>query len=201
MTVSILLADDEGLIRSALATLLPIEGDIRVIAEASTGTEAVSAFDRLRPDVAVLDLEMPERNGLDVARHILTTAPGHAVLILTRHARPGTLRDALRIGVRGFLGKDADPAIIATAIAEVAAGGRYVDATITAQALINDVPLTEREKDVLRVASDGYSVQDMASILHLAPGTVRNYLSSAIGKTHTTTRHDAARYAREHDWL
>ncbi|GAA1770714.1 hypothetical protein GCM10009747_34910 [Agromyces humatus] len=144
---------------------------------------------------------MPERDGLDVAGHILSTSPGHAVLLLTRHARPGTLRKALRLGVRGFLGKDADPALIAAAIVEVAAGGRYVDATISAQALISDIPLTERETDVLRVASDGYSVQDIARILHLAPGTVKNYLSSAIGKTHTTTRHDAARYAREHDWL
>jgi two-component system, NarL family, response regulator DesR len=201
MTIAVLLADDERLIRSALATLLPLEGDIRVVAEASTGTEAVSAFERLHPDVAVLDLEMPERDGLDVAAHILSTSPGHAVLLLTRHARPGTLRKALRLGVRGFLGKDADPALIAAAIAEVAAGGRYVDATISAQALINDIPLTERESDVLRVASDGYSVQDIARILHLAPGTVKNYLSSAISKTHTTTRHDAARYAREHDWL
>jgi two-component system response regulator DesR len=201
MTIAVLLADDERLIRSALATLLPLEGDIRVVAEASTGTEAVSAFERHRPDVAVLDLEMPERDGLDVAQHILSTSPGHAVLLLTRHARPGTLRKALRLGVRGFLGKDADPALIAAAIAEVAAGGRYVDASISAQALINDIPLTEREQDVLRVASDGYSVQDIARILYLAPGTVKNYLSSAIGKTHTTTRHDAARYAREHDWL
>ncbi|WP_418155922.1 response regulator transcription factor [Actinoalloteichus caeruleus] len=201
MTITVLLADDERLIRSALATLLPLEGDIDVVAEAGTGTEAVAAFERLRPDVAVLDLEMPELDGLHAAERILDQVPGQAVLMLTRYARPGTLRSALRLGVRGFLGKDSEASLIASAVAEVAAGGRYVDANISAQALIDDCPLTERERDVLRVAGDGYSVKDMAKILHLAPGTVRNYLSSAIQKTHTNTRHDAARYAREHDWL
>ncbi len=201
MTITVLLADDEGLIRTALATLLPLEGDLEILAEASDGSEAIQRFDELQPDVALLDLEMPEKDGLDVAKHILTSSPGHAVVILTRHARPGVLRTALRLGVRGFLGKDADPSLIAKVAAEVAAGGRYVDAAISAQALIEDCPLTERERDVLRVAGEGYSVSAIAQILHLAPGTIRNYLSSAIGKTHTTNRHDAARHAREHDWL
>lgn len=199
--ISVLLADDEGLIRSALATLLPLEGDIRVVAEVADGAAAVAAFVEHRPDVAVLDLEMPELDGLDAAGRILADHPDQAVVILTRHARPGTLRSALRLGVRGFVGKDTEPAVIAGAIAEVAAGGRFIDGNVSAQALIEDCPLTERERDVLRVAGDGYSVKDMARILHLAEGTIRNYLSSAIQKTHTTTRHDAARHARERDWL
>ena len=201
MTTSVLLADDEGLIRSALATLLPLEGDFAVVAEAEDGREALAAFERYRPDVLVLDLEMPGLTGLEVAERALRAHPEQSVVILTRHARPGNLRSALRHGVRGFISKDADPSRIAAAIAEVAAGGRYIDAAISAQALIEDCPLTERERDVLRVASDGYSVRDIAKMLHLAPGTVRNYLSSAIGKTHTKTRHDAARIARERDWL
>lgn len=201
MSITVVLADDEGLIRSALATLLPLEGDIEVVAEAGDGHEALAAYREQRPDVLVLDLEMPGLDGLDVAGRVLADAPGQAVVLLTRHARPGTLRSALRLGVRGFLSKHAEPGHIAGAIAVVAEGGRYVDAAISSQALTQDCPLTERERDVLRVASDGYSVVDIARILHLAPGTVRNYLSSAIGKTQTTNRHDAARYARENDWL
>lgn len=201
MTLSVLLADDERLIRSALSTLLPLEADVDVVAEAATGAEAVDLFVRHRPDVVVLDLEMPELDGLGAAERILHRAPGHPVLMVTRHARPGTLRSALRIGVRGFVGKDADPAVIAEAIVRVATGERYVDPAISAQALMDDCPLTDRERDVLRVTSDGYSVRDIARILHLSPGTVRNYLSSAIQKTHTATRHDAARHAREHGWL
>lgn len=201
MTISVVLADDEGLIRTALATLLPLEGDIAVVAEAADGHEALAAFTEHRPDVLVLDLEMPGLDGLDVAGSVLADHPEQPILMLTRHARPGMLRSALKLGVRGFLGKHSAPDTIAEAIAHVAAGGRHVDSSVSAQALIDDCPLTEREKDVLRVASDGYSVADIARILHLAPGTVRNYLSSAIGKTHTSTRHDAARYAREQGWI
>lgn len=201
MTTTVVLADDEGLIRTALATLLPLEGDIAVVAEASTGDDALAQFSEHRPDVLVLDLEMPGLDGLDVAERVLAVHPQQSILMLTRHARPGTLRRALRLGVRGFLGKHSEPATIAEAIATVAAGGRHVDAAVSAQALIDDCPLTERELDVLRVASDGYSVADMARILHLAQGTVRNYLSSAITKTHTSTRHDAARHAREQGWI
>ena len=201
MTVRVVLADDEGLIRAALATLLPLEGDIAVVAEAAEGVEALAAYEEHSPDVLVLDLEMPELDGLDVAARVLASHPEQSILMLTRHARPGMLRSALKLGVRGFLGKQSSPAVIAEAIAHVAGGGRHVDPSVSAQALIDDCPLTERERDVLRVASDGYSVADMSRILHLAQGTVRNYLSSAIGKTHTTTRHDAARFAREQGWI
>lgn len=201
MSIRIVLADDEGLLRTALATLLPLEGAIEIVAEASDGNEAIAAFLEHRPDVLVTDLEMPGVDGLDVAQQVTAAQPGQAIVLLTRHARPGTLRSALRLGVRGFLSKHAEPGTIAEAIETVAGGGRFVDAAISAQALTEDCPLTERELDVLRVASDGYSVVDIARILHLAPGTVRNYLSSAIGKTETTTRHDAARYAREQGWI
>lgn len=201
MSISVVLADDEGLIRSALATLLPLEADIVVVAEAGDGREAVQAFAEHRPDVLVLDIEMPGHDGMAVAERVLTENSQQAIVLLTRHARPGTLRRALKLGVRGFLSKHADPNVIAGAIEVAAGGGRYVDPAISAQALTEDCPLTERELDVLRVTGDGYSVADIARILNLAPGTVRNYLSSAIGKTETTTRHDAARYAREQGWL
>ena len=201
MSITVLLADDEGLIRSALATLLPLEADLSIIAEAGDGLQALDAFNTHRPDVLVLDLEMPGLTGLEVAEKALAANPEQAVVLLTRHARPGYLRSALRLGVRGFLSKHADPGDIAGAITAAASGGRYVDPAISAQALIDECPLTERELDVLRVASEGYSVADMSHILHLAPGTIRNYLSNAIGKTETSTRHDAARYARERGWI
>ncbi|MFV0287729.1 MAG: DNA-binding response regulator [Demequina sp.] len=201
MTVTVVLADDEGLIRTALATLLPLEGDIDVVAEAADGEAAYAAFVEHRPDVLVLDFEMPVLDGLEVAARVLAEHPEQRILMLTRHARPGTLRRALKLGVRGFLGKHSSPELIAEAIAQVHAGGRHIDPAVSAQALIDDCPLTDRELDVLRVASDGYSVTDIARKLHLAQGTVRNYLSSSIGKTHTATRPDAARSAREQGWI
>lgn len=197
----VLLADDERLMRTALATLLPLGGELDVIAEAADGAEAVQLFEELRPDIAILDLDMPVLDGLGAAAQMLTLVEGQAILVLTRHARPGTLRSALRLGVRGFLGKDTDPDEIAAAAVTVAQGGRAIDPSVSARALLIDSPLTDREEDVLRVTGDGYSVRDIARILHLSPGTVRNYLSSAIQKTGERTRHDAARYAREHDWL
>ena len=121
--------------------------------------------------------------------------------MLTRHARPGVLRKALRLGVQGFVSKSAEPAHIASVVATLHAGRRWVDPDVSALALVEDCPLTEREVDVLRATSDGYSVADIAVRLHLAQGTVRNYLSNAMQKTQTRTRHEAARYAREHDWL
>jgi two-component system response regulator DesR len=121
--------------------------------------------------------------------------------MLTRHARPGVLRNALRLGVQGFVSKSADPTHITSVIAALHEGRRWVDQEVSAAAIIGDVPLTDRELDVLRVTRDGYSVAEIAARLHLAQGTVRNYLSSAMQKTQTRTRHAAARYARERDWI
>jgi two-component system response regulator DesR len=123
------------------------------------------------------------------------------VLVLTRHARPGVLRRALRLGVQGFASKSADPSHIASVVAALHDGRRWIDQDVSAAAIVADCPLTDREIDVLRVTGDGYSVAEIATRMHLAHGTVRNYLSSAMQKTQTRTRHEAARYAREHDWL
>lgn len=199
--VQVMLADDERLIRSALATLLPMEANIAICAEVGDGAAAVEEFDRRRPDVVVLDLDMPGLNGLDAATRIQDIVPDQSILLLTRHARPGVLRTALAEGIRGFLGKDTDADEIAAAIIALRDGRRVVDPSAAARAVTDTSPLTEREKDVLRVTGEGYSVRDIASILHLSPGTVRNYLSFAIRKTGRTTRHDAARYARNNDWL
>lgn len=201
MTVTVLLADDEKLIRTALATLLPLDADIELVAEAGTGEQAVEGFHEHHPDVVVLDIEMPGVSGLEAAERILADHPGQAVLMLTRHARPALLRRALRLGVRGFLGKDADPAVIADAIIRLASGGRCIDDSVSVRALIDDCPLTAREQDVLRITREGYSVEDIAVTLHLSAGTVRNYLSDAIRKTPYSTRHEAARHAHERRWI
>jgi len=198
---TIVLADDEALLRKALASLLPLEGDITVVAEAADGAQAVDETLRHRPDVLVVDLEMPGVDGLAAVERIRETLPDQVILMLTRHARPGVLRRALRLGVQGFASKSAEPAHIASVIAALHDGRKWIDQEVSAAAIVDDNPLTEREADVLRVTGAGYSVAEIATRLHLAPGTVRNYLSSAMQKTQTRTRHAAARYAREHDWL
>jgi two-component system response regulator DesR len=198
---TVVLADDEALLRSALASLLPLEGEVTVLAEAAEGEGAVQATLRHRPDVLVIDLEMPGMDGLDAVAAIRRARPEQVILMLTRHARPGVLRRALKLGVQGFVSKAAEPAHITSVIKALHEGRRWIDPDVSALALIDDCPLTDREIDVLRATGDGYTVAEIAARLHLAAGTVRNYLSSAMQKTQTRTRHQAARYAREHDWL
>ncbi|RKN45288.1 response regulator transcription factor [Micromonospora endolithica] len=198
---TIVLADDEVLLRKALAALLPLEGDVTVLAEAQDGETAIAATLRHRPDVLVIDLEMPGVDGLGAVAEIRRARPEQVVLMLTRHARPGVLRKALKLGVQGFVSKSAEPAHITSVITALQAGKRWIDPDVSALAVIDDCPLTDRELDVLRETGEGYSVVDIAARLHLAQGTVRNYLSNAMQKTQTHTRHEAARYAREHDWL
>lgn len=198
---TVVLADDEALLRKALAALLTLEGEITVVAEAHDGESAVLATLRHRPDVLVIDLEMPGVDGLGAVEQIRRTRPDQVVLMLTRHARPGVLRKALRLGVQGFVSKSAEPAHITSVINTLHGGRRWIDPDVSALAVVDDCPLTDREIDVLRATGDGYSAAEIAARLHLAEGTVRNYLSHAMQKTQTRTRHEAARYAREHDWL
>jgi two-component system, NarL family, response regulator DesR len=198
---TVVLADDEALLRKALASLLPLEGEITVLAEAEDGDAAIAATARHQPDVLVIDLEMPGTDGLGAVAEIRRQRPEQVVLMLTRHAKPGVLRKALKLGVQGFVSKSAEPAHITAVIKALHEGRRWIDPDVSAQAVVDDCPLTDREIDVLRATREGYSVVDIAAQLHLAPGTVRNYLSNAMQKTQTRTRHEAARYAREHDWL
>ncbi|MEW1837179.1 response regulator transcription factor [Nonomuraea angiospora] len=198
---TVVLADDEALLRKALASLLPLEGEITVLAEAGDGEAAVQATLLHRPDVLVIDLEMPGMDGLGAAAKIRQARPDQTILMLTRHARPGVLRKALKLGVQGFVSKSAEPAHIVSVIKTLHEGKRWIDPDVSALAVVDDCPLTDREIDVLRATGEGYSVADIAAQLHLAEGTVRNYLSNAMQKTQTRTRHEAARYAREHDWL
>ncbi|WP_017623845.1 response regulator transcription factor [Nocardiopsis chromatogenes] len=198
---TVVLADDEALLRKAMAALLPMDGGITVLAEAENGEEAVTATLRHRPDVLVIDLEMPGTDGLGAVSEVRRELPEQAVLMLTRHARPGVLRKALKLGVQGFVSKSAEPGHIAEVIGALHEGRRWIDPEVSALAVIDDCPLTDREIDVLRATRDGYSAADTAARLHLAEGTVRNYLSNAMQKTQTRTRHEAARHAHEHDWL
>ncbi|GAA5152387.1 MULTISPECIES: response regulator transcription factor [Amycolatopsis] len=198
---TVVLADDEALLRKALAALLPLEDEITVLAEADNGETAVAATLEHGPDVLVIDLEMPRVDGLGAVEEIRRARPEQVILMLTRHARPGVLRRALKLGVQGFVSKAAEPAHIASVIKTLHAGKRWIDPDVSALAVVDDCPLTDRELDVLRATREGFSVADIAGQLHLAEGTVRNYLSNAMQKTQTRTRHEAARYAREHDWL
>lgn len=197
----IVLADDEKLLRSAMAALLPLDGTITVVAQAEDGEQAVRETLDHRPDVLVIDLEMPGTNGLDAVARIREHHPDQPVLMLTRHARPGVLRRALKLGVQGFMSKSADPEDIVRVVHELRAGRRWIAHEVLETSVIDDCPLTDREIEALTETREGYSVAHIARRLHLAHGTVRNYLSSAMQKTGTHTRHDAARHAHEHGWL
>jgi two-component system response regulator DesR len=200
--IRLLVADDETLVREALAVLLGLEPDITVIAQADNGADAVTVAEARLPDIAVLDLEMPPQDGLWAAERIREANPGVKVMLVTRHARPGVLRRALAAGVSGFVPKTTPAERLAQIIRDIAQGRRYIDPEIAATALTEDrSPLTERELDLLRATRGGGTVEEIAAQLHLAPGTVRNYLSTAMRKLDKRTRHAAAQFAWEQGWI
>lgn len=200
--IRVIVADDEHLIREALVALLDLTDDIEVAGQAASGDEALALARKLRPDVAVLDLQMPGPSGTEVAGALATEQPGCACVIVTSHGLPGHLKQALANGVRGFVPKTVSGAGLAEVIRKVHAGGRHVDPELAADAIAaGDSPLTPREADVLLAADDGAPIEEIASRVNLSPGTVRNYLSSAIGKLHAATRHEAVRIARERGWI
>ncbi len=199
--IRVLVADDEVLIRGAVEALLALEEDLEVLPGTSDGIAAVAAAQEHRPDVCLLDLEMPGLDGVEAARQILRSVPTK-VVIFTRHARPGVLRRALAEQVSGFVPKSTPAEELAVVLRQVVAGRRYVDPEIAASALTAEhSPLTERELDVLRVGRDAARVEDIAAALHLAPGTVRNHISNAIGKLGVRTRQEAERAAWEAGWI
>lgn len=198
----VLLADDEHLIRGAVAALLALEDDLVVVAEAASGTEALAMARAHRPDVAVLDLNMPGADGVEVTETLRTELPDCATMIVTGHGRPGHLKRALAAGARGFLPKTVSAQRLAEIIRTVHAGGRYVDPELAADAIsAGDSPLTAREAELLELASDGATIAEIALRASLASGTVRNYLSSAVAKLGVENRHAAVRTARERGWL
>jgi two-component system response regulator DesR len=200
--IRVLIAEDQSLVRGALRALLELEEDLEVVAEVGRGDAVVDAAREHRPDVALLDIEMPGGDGIEAARALRTALPDCRAVILTTFGRPGFLRRAMEVGAAGFLVKDAPVAELATGIRAVMAGERVIDRDLAAAALaIGATPLSAREADVLRAATDGATVADIAGRLFLSEGTVRNYLSSAIGKTGARTRVEAARVAADKGWL
>jgi two-component system response regulator DesR len=200
--IRLLLADDQALVRGALSALLGLEPDLEVVAEVATGDAVVPAVLEHRPDVALLDVEMPGLDGIGAAAEVRRVAPATRVLIVTTFGRPGFLRRALRSGADGFVVNDTPPAQLADPGRPAHQGLRVLDPAPAMDSLaFGDSPLTERETEVLQAASDGATVAVIAGRVHLSPGTVRNHLSSAIGKTGAANRSEAVRLATSYGWL
>ena len=202
MTINVLLADDQALVRGALATLLGLEPDIEVVAQVGTGRQVVEAVRASGADVALLDIDMPDGDGLNAAAAIREARLDCRCLIVTTFGRPGYLSRAMEAGASGFIVKDTPPQQLADAVRKVHAGLRVIDPSLAQESVfLGPNPLTEREQETLREALTGSGVSEIAKQLHLSEGTVRNYLSSAIGKTNSRNRTEAARVAETNGWL
>lgn len=200
--IRVLLADDQALVRGALSAMLGLEKDIEVVAEVGSGDEVLAEARRTHPDVALLDVQMPGADGLTVAAALRDELPACRVVMCTTFGRPGYYTRAMAAGAAGFVVKDAPPEHLVDAVRRVHAGLRVVDPALADQSRTSGPsPLTAREREVLQAAADGATVADIASTLYLSNGTVRNHLSSAIGKTGATTRAEAAHIAETNGWL
>ena len=199
--IRVLIAEDQTMVRGALAALLDIEDDIEIVAQAKDGREALELAKTAKPHVVLTDIEMPSLTGLELAQELKSQGSRARVVVLTTFARAGYLRRALEAGVAGYLLKDSPSEKLASAIRSVHAGGRAIDPELAAEAWAEADPLTDRERQVLRLAGDGRSSAEIADELHLAEGTVRNYLSEAISKVGARNRVEATRLAREKGWL
>jgi two-component system response regulator DesR len=200
--ITLVLADDERLTRQAVAALLGLEPDMTVAEDVADGEQALRAIAEHRPDVVVLDVEMPVLDGLAVLERLAAAGSPARCVMVTRHARPGVLRRALSLGAKGFLAKTAPASLLADVIRRVHAGLRYVDPDFAAEALAESgCPLTDRELAVLRLVDDLTTATDIARELHLSSGTVRNYISSAMAKLTARSRTEAARIARDQGWI
>jgi two-component system response regulator DesR len=200
--IRLLIAEDMHIVRSALVALLETEDDLEVVAAVERGDQVMDALDRTRPDVAVLDLEMPGGDGVSVAKRLKAEAPGTKVIILTALGRPAAVRNALAAGVNGFVLKNAPVDDLVDGIRRVAAGGRVLHPELAAAAVQSgDSPLTPRESDVLTLVADGCGVREAASALSLSEGTVRNYLTATVDKLGARGRTDAVKIARSNGWI
>jgi two-component system, NarL family, response regulator DesR len=199
--IRVLLAEDQAMVRGALAALLKLEPDIDVVGSAADGEEAWRAVQQLKPDILVTDIEMPGVTGIELAQRVQRYEIPSKVVIVTTFARSGFLRRALDAGVSGYLLKDAPAEQLADALRKVHRGGRAIDPQLALEAWSEADPLNDRERQVLRLAGEGLSAGDIASRLNLSQGTVRNYLSEAIGKLGVGNRIEAFRLARQKGWL
>lgn len=202
MSIRIVIADDQALVRGALAALLELEHDIEVVGVAADGAEALSLVTSLAPDVCLMDIQMPGIDGIEATRRLRAAGPGTRVLVVTTFARPGYLRSALDAGASGFMAKDAPAEELADAVRRVHSGLRVLDAALAEESLFDGVnPLSDRERQVLKLAADGRSAAAIASEVFLSAGTVRNHLSAAIGKTGASNRAQAVRIAQDKGWV
>lgn len=202
MSIRLVLVDDQALVRGALAALLDMEDDLEVVGVAADGEAAVALVTECRPDVCLMDIQMPGLDGIEATRAVLQVCPDIRVLIVTTFARPGYLRSALDAGASGFITKDAPAEQLADAVRRVHSGLRVTDPALAEATLFDGAnPLSERERQVLAVAADGRPAAMIAAEVFLSPGTVRNHLSSAIGKTGASNRAQAVNIAREKGWI
>jgi two-component system response regulator DesR len=200
--IRVLIAEDQSMVRSALTALLSLEGDIEIVAEVARGDEIEAAAERVRPDIALLDVELPGGDGLTAAGHLHQRLPEVRVIMLTTFGRPGYLRRAMESGAIGYVLKDAPAETLAAAIRRAMEGKRTVDPALAIAALSEGVnPLTEREQEVLAASRDVATIAEIAARLHLSEGTVRNHLSTAIQKLEAHNRAEAARIAEQKGWL
>jgi two-component system, NarL family, response regulator DesR len=199
--IRVVIAEDQGMVLGALAALLEMESDITVVGRARSGKEALHTVLSQKPDVFITDIEMPEMTGLDVAAELKQRRAGTRVIIVTTFARSGYLRRALDVGASGYLLKDAKAEDLAEAVRRVHQGLRVIDPELATEAWSEPDPLTDRERQVLRLAGEGKTSGDIADALSLSEGTVRNYLSEAISKMGAANRVEAARIARTKGWL
>jgi two-component system response regulator DesR len=202
VSIRIVIADDQALVRGALAALLALEDDIEVVGVAADGAEVLAMVASLSPDVCLMDIQMPGMDGIEATRLLREASPGTRVLVVTTFARPGYLRSALDAGASGFMVKDAPAEDLADAVRRVNSGLRVLDAALAEESLFEGAnPLSDRERQVLRLAADGRSAAAIASEVFLSAGTVRNHLSSAIGKTGAGNRAQAVRIAQDKGWV
>jgi two-component system response regulator DesR len=199
--IRIVIAEDQALVLGALSALLEIEGDIEVVGRAADGREALDLVEKHDPDAVLADIEMPRMTGLELAAELARRGSRARTLIVTTFARPGYLRRALEAGASGYLLKDSPAEELAGAVRRVVAGGRAIDPALAAEAWTEPDPLSDRQRQVVRLAGEGLSTSRIAGELHLSEGTVRNYLSEAIGKLGAANRVEAARIARDKGWL
>ena len=201
-SIRLLIADDQALVRGELAALLDLEADLTVSGMASDGAEAVRLAAEVRPDVCLMDIQMPGVDGVEATRRIREVSPGTRVLVVTTFARPGYLRSALDAGASGFIVKDTPAEDLAEAVRRVHSGLRVLDPALAEESLFDGAnPLSDRERQVLRLAADGRSAAAIAAEVFLSAGTVRNHLSAAIGKTGAVNRAQAVRIASDKGWI
>ncbi|OYQ35583.1 DNA-binding response regulator [Niveispirillum lacus] len=200
--IRVVVAEDQSLVLAALSALIALDGDIEVVAQTRDGAAALDAVRRLSPDLLLSDIEMPGMTGLEVADIIQAERLKTRVVIVTTFGRAGYLKRAMAAGVRGYLLKDAPPEMLTQALRQVAAGGKAIAPELAASMWdAGDDPLTDRERTIIRLAEEGRTNKEIALLLDLSPGTVRNYLSEAVLKLGATNRIDAARIARSQGWL